>query len=440
MRFRFHHILPALFLSLVCLQCTSVSSPPAAHTEEQKSVDMSPAEVYAAEVLSYMMKVVLGQAGDPQHRNNWASRGLNTDLDFETISQTLSDPNQNKNSLLVYDANILGLSEVLYYYNPKLNQFKGRSGNVSLYPSSEMVALRILLLQKRHRGERIRIETLLDRQSLFLDPNTLPSDADIQATGLQLEEIRFLQDIFTSEPQLFQLLKHPCLIESLIHLGGVEKDSQAKTIQGRSLNRPVQCQPHAGATSPEAVTIAILPSLIREFEFGFPQDADYPSGFRPTPFFVEMVDRLVEGIRKSLEAAVAARVVTQGSGSRFDAERQLELIWGDRVSILLEDERPLVIYPETASAVEAKTCPDADLVLILTGKDVYLSLNLNPDHVYPAANRMYIDIMDIRRSQIDGVTDDIAEFILERLSLGSSVLSFDRKALFHDGRLDARRR
>ena len=115
MRFRFHHILPALFLSLVCLQCTSVSSPPAAHTEEQKSVDMSPAEVYAAEVLSYMMKVVLGQAGDPQHRNNWASRGLNTDLDFETISQTLSDPNQNKNSLLVYDANILGLSEVLYY-------------------------------------------------------------------------------------------------------------------------------------------------------------------------------------------------------------------------------------------------------------------------------------------------------------------------------------
>jgi len=440
MRFRFYHILPALFLCLVCLQCTTVSRPPAAYTEGQKTVALSPAEKYSAEVLSYMMKVVLGRAGDPKHRDSWASRGLNIDLDFAAISEIMGDSAQDKKSLLVFDANILGLSEVLYYYNPKLNQFKGRSGNVSLYPSSEMVALRILLLQKMHRGERIRVGTLLDRQSLFLDPNALPGDADIQATGLRLEEIRLLQDIFSSEPQLFQHLESPCLIDSLIQLGVVEEDARADSIQKKSLNRPVQCRPHAGGTSPEAITIAILPSLIQEFEFGFSPDSSYPSGFRPSPFFVEMVDRLVDGIRESLEAAIAARVSAQGSGSSLDAERQFERIWGEQVLILLEDERPLVIYPETASAVVANTCPEADLVLILTGKDVYLALALEPDHVFPSVNRMYIDIMDIRRSQIDSITEDVAEFILERLSFGSSVLDADREAPLDSGRLDATRR
>lgn len=391
---------------------------------------LTPAETYAAEVLSYMMQVVLGQAGNPKYREAWATRGLNSNLDFAMISGIMGDAAQKKNSLLVYDANILGLSEVLYYYNPKLNQFKGRHGRVSLYPSSEMVALRILLLQKRHRGERISIGALLDRRKLLLDPDAVPSAMDVQATGLRPDEIKFLQDIFVSEPQLFAYLECPCLIDSLIHLGIVEEDARVNAMLSNPPNRIVRCRQYAAGSSPDAVKIAILPSLIHEFETGSRSDPAYTGGFRPTPFFMEMVDRLVDGIRESLQAALLTRFPSKEISGNAIASGNLpfERIWEEQVSILLEDERPLVIHPGNASDIEADTCPEADLVLILTGKDIYLSLDLEPGQVFPAVNRIYIDIMDIRRSQIDSVTEDIALFIRERLSPGSTVLSMDQQA------------
>ena len=128
---------------------------------------------------------------------------------------------------------------------------------------------------------------------------------------------------------------------------------------------------------------SVFCTKLSEFDFGFPPDSAYPSGFRPTPFFVEMTDRLIDGIRESLKASLSARATAMGAGSGLDAQSQFERIWNEQVSILLEDERPLVIYPENASAAVARTCPEADLVLILTGKDVYLSLALGPDQVFP---------------------------------------------------------
>jgi len=424
MRFRFHIVLAVGYICLMCLQCSSVPRHPAVPDANQGIEELSPAEAHAAEVLSYMMQVVLGQAGNPKYRDDWASRGLGIDLDYAKISEIMGDSAQNKNSLMVYDANILGLSEVLYYYNPRLNQFKGRSSSVSLYPSSEMVALRILLLQKWHRGERIRVGAILDRETLFLDPGAVPDAKDVEETGLRPEEIRFLQDIFSSEPQLFHHLTFPCLVDSLVELGVAEEDARAKTIRAKPFDRGIRCRQYSPAASPEAVKIAILPSLIQEFEFeSFPTSA-YPHGFRPTSFFTDMVDRLILDIRKSLEAALTARLSSEkiADGRLSSGDGQFERLWEEKVSILLEDERPLVIHPANAPTVVEEICPEADLILILTGKDVYLALDLTSEEVFPTVNRMYIDIMDIRRSQIDSAADDVAEFIMERLFPDTTVL------------------
>jgi len=425
MRLRFHKILTVGLICLVCVQCSSASRQPAIPKDIRSVEELSPAEAYAAEVLSYMMMVVLGQAGNPRYRDDWASRGLNIDLDFSKISEIMGDSTQDKKALLVYDANILGLSEVLYHYNPKLNQFKGRASNVSLYPSSEMVALRILLLQKRHRGERIRIGALLERKPLFLDPDADFGDKDVEDTGLRPEEIRFLQDIFYSEPQLFQHLTCPCLIDTLIQLDVVEKDSLARTLSAPSMDGNIRCKPYGPGSAAGTVKIAILPSLIQEFESESLSSSRYPSGFRPTAFYTEMVDQLVDSIRESLKAALAdhRRAEIAAGIHSNPPEFSFEKIWEEKVSVLLEDERPLVIHPANAPAVVEEICPEADLILILTGKDVYLSLDLAPGDVFPSVNRIYLDIMDVRRSQVDSITDEVTEFIMERLFPESSVLS-----------------
>ena len=87
----------------------------------------APASKYAAEILSYMMQVVVGAAGDPADRQAWKTRSLSADLDLNQVRHIMQDPERKVTELMVYDANILGLSTVLYHYNQRLNYFKGRA-------------------------------------------------------------------------------------------------------------------------------------------------------------------------------------------------------------------------------------------------------------------------------------------------------------------------
>ena len=114
-------------------------------------VQLSPAEQYAGEILSYMLPFVLGHEGRAKRRDDWQARALDEPLDFSQIAAKMEDPGNGKGDLLVLDSNLLGLSAVLYHYSRELNQFKGKYIYDSLYPSSELVALRVLLLQKIHR-------------------------------------------------------------------------------------------------------------------------------------------------------------------------------------------------------------------------------------------------------------------------------------------------
>lgn len=82
----------------------------------------------------------------------------------------------------------------------------------------------------------------------------------------------------------------------------------------------------------------------------------------------------------------------------------------------IEDERPLVIYPENAEQVIRDVCPKADFTVILLGKNIYKSIFFDKTRdVYPSVDRLYIDIMDIKHSETEDETEKICEFICSRL-------------------------
>ncbi|MEK6194440.1 MAG: hypothetical protein N2F24_09485, partial [Deltaproteobacteria bacterium] len=108
----------------------------------------APARKYAGEVLSYLMQVVVGSAGDPAIRQAWKTRALSATLDYNQVGYIMRDPKRKVSELMVYDANILGLSKVLFYYNHRLNYFKGSALQESVYPSEELLAIRLFMVQK----------------------------------------------------------------------------------------------------------------------------------------------------------------------------------------------------------------------------------------------------------------------------------------------------
>ena len=70
---------------------------------------LTPSQRYASEILAYLLKVVLGQAGRPEMRKHWLKKGLDADLDFDAIHEVMSDPEQDELTLLVLDPNLLEL-------------------------------------------------------------------------------------------------------------------------------------------------------------------------------------------------------------------------------------------------------------------------------------------------------------------------------------------
>jgi len=86
------------------------------------------------------------------------------------------------------------------------------------------------------------------------------------------------------------------------------------------------------------------------------------------------------------------------------------------ITFYVENERPLVIYPENASQVIGEVCPEADFTVILLGKNIYRAIFFDPPNdLYPSVNRLYMDIMDIEYHQGGEEIDTISQFICSRL-------------------------
>ncbi len=347
--------------------------------------DLSPARRYAGEILGYLLQIVTGRLGDPAQREAWRTRGLDVPLpDLSEVEDIMRDPARNELALMVLDPDLRFLTRVLYHYDPRLSLYKS-AGIGSVYPASEFVALRLLLRHKMHRGERIRLGALMRRPRLLAVGGEV-TEEDLQAVGLRPEELRLIREIVASEPHLHCYLHSPFLVEALWEIGAVVWDDfvedrvRAATYEGV----PCGCPPGGGG-----VRVAVLPSLITEFEPLERPVPGAPFGFLPT-------ERLL-GLEEKLVAAIRERA-------------------GD-VTFCLEQSRPLVVHPQNAGRVVRAVCPEADFVVIVTDKNLYLPMHVvEALDTYPRVPRIYLDVLDIEYDQAGDRLEDLASFIRSRVS------------------------
>jgi len=410
---------------LLLAQCMLASLPDKALREKGLSTasvgteTLTPAEQYAGEILSYLLPLVLGREGRMERRDAWQQRALGKQLDFDRIVAKMEGSNNGKSDLLVLDSNILGLSAVLYHYSRDLNQFKGRYLYDSLYPSSELVAIRLLLLQMIHRQERARLGALAERQALLMDPQMAPTPSDVDATGMNPQELRLLGDVLQSEPVFAAYLVHPFLVDSFYRLGVVRKDAFVAQKIAAANYAPYPACSRAMAPSKGRVVITLLPSLTKEFDYeNGVADAAFPFGFKPTPTYRAVTDNLQHAILEQTATLTGQNLGLSGNSQTAksaDALRSaLRARVAERVAFCVQDKRPLVIYPGNADRVLQGSA--ADLNIILLGKDVYLALEIRPDKdIYPHTNRIYLDLMDVKHNQVDEEINQISAFIFSKL-------------------------
>jgi hypothetical protein len=414
-----------LVLSLIFLQfqCGGVRETYEHHPSHSKGalrvpVDETPAQIVAAELLSYMMQVVVGAAGDPANRQAWKTRSLSLSLDYNLMSDIMRDPARQVSELMVYDANILGLSKVLYHYNQRLNYFKGRAIQESVYPSEELLAIRLFIVQKIAKGEKVRMGNLMSQSSLLDAPLTEPSPVELAMINLDAEELKLLQDVIYAEPFFKDYLEDPFLVEALHRVGIVEMDEYVgNKIEAADYSHLAAEYPRETGQD-TLLRVAILPSMTRSFDFQARGTPGFPLGFRANDEYTLAAEALKGKLRAALQQRVLSRL--QGKGdvplSREERERKAADMVNTHLQFLDLDKRPLVIYPDNAEKMIQSLCPDADFNFIILGKNVYLSIYIDEERdVFPSVNRMYLDIMDVGQTQSDYEIDQAGEYLFDRL-------------------------
>ena len=379
----------------------------------------APAAQYAAEVLSYMMQVTLGKAGNPKLRAEWRQRGLNLPLDFQAISDLMLGPNKRPSRVMVLDNNILGLSQVLYHYDQGLNLFKGRNGQNSLFPSKELLSVRVMLAQKLSRDEKISMAALMQRKSQILDPRVPAENIVLEGTRLTLSEMRLLKDVIRSDPSFMNYLEHPFIVETLYRIGAVSMDPYVFEKMQQAQYADYQYGRTAGDDWDKTVTVSILPSFANTFAYGDIDTDMYPSGLMPDDTYIETIEILKKTMLQFLQKLVRAQMF--GDSSATDAaeeNRQNERVNAmidEHVGIFNMTKRPLVVYPENAEKVLQHICPSADINVIVLGKNVYLSLRISEVDTFPHANRVYLDAIDIKHEQVDYEISQISMYVFKKL-------------------------
>jgi hypothetical protein len=357
--------------------------------EAQRETMLTPAQEYAGEIMSYLLRVVLGQAGKPEGRKEWATEGRRSDLRLQSFYEIMSSPDRNIQEIMVLDGNILALSRILYRYDESLSCSKGKPGLASIYPAPEFLAIRMLLLRKIEKGEKIFLQALFERESKLSSRAYQPSLGDLEATNLNIEEWYLIRDILWKEPHLYDYLKSPFLVKALYETGAVEKDGFATRKIAEASYRARRCRLLSGSKGAGTVKVLLLPSMTKEFEISDSRDA-----LKPTFFLSEMIARLRSGVVECMKTQSAE---------------------APDVSFYILDEAPLVVYPENAQEVIHDVFPDADFTIIVLGKNVYLALHIDEVRdAYPTVNRMYIDLADIQYNQIHEMCKKVSEFISTR--------------------------
>ena len=358
---------------------------------------LTASEQIAGEIMAYLMEVVLGSAGPVAMRQEWATRGSDLPLDFALVKNRMFGPVPLRAELMVLDTNILGLSQVLYHYDRRLNLFKGTGEQDSLYPCAELMAIRLLLIHKQMRGETVSMAALVRSKALFVQGSRAPQPAELAEMNLTDGEFHFLKDVLLSEPALMQYMQHPFLVSTLKRIGVARQDTFSLLADQMANYRQWSDVVPAGKKSP--VTIAILPSMNALFETTNGEVV-------PSPEYRQLVDKLKQDILIGLQRSGRQRGPA--------AERLAE-------PAFITPYRPMIIHPQNAGRVIENVCPKADFVVIVLGKNVYRAMEIDSDNdIFPHEKRIYLDVSDIRYQQIDNEIKIIADAVLPLLTAAIS--------------------
>ena len=391
--------LPVLLLmvqTLIVAACSPLA-PRRSVAPSIQTTQLTEAEQIAGETLAYLMEVVLGQAGDPAERSTWATRGLNLPLDFDLVSRRMFGPVPLRAELMVLDTNILGLSEVLYHYDRRLNLFKGKREHDSLYPCAELMATRLFLVQKVSRGEKVGLAAMIRHKGLFATSSRDANETELAAMNLSDKEFSFLKAVFQSEPAFLRYMEHPFLVSTLQKIGAAEQDAFTLSADQSANYRRWAC-PSPKPLHRSPVTIAILPSMNPMFDASpGPAGAVTPS---------REYQNILNHLKKAILEGLARKRLDSG---QTDSTAQHPVFY--------TPERPMAIYPGNAGRVIEDVCPKADFALILLGKNVYRAIYIDPENdIYPHQKRIYLDVDDIRYQQIDDEINTIVNAVLPALT------------------------
>jgi len=396
---------------------TTESDPPASAIDIVKPGMPSSARQYAAEVLAYMMQVTVGTAGNPKMRGEWRNRGLDLPLDFDIISNLMIGPDREPRRVMVLDNNILGLSQVLYHYDRRLNLFKGQRSQNSLFPSRELISLRVMLLQKLSRDEKVRMSAVMARKSQILDPQIPAESIALDDTGLSNSEMKLLKDIIQSDPGFMTYLENPFIVETLYRIGAVSMDPYVRAKIQQANYEDSQWGIPATAPGDQAVSVAIVPSILADFQHAHVDTAKYPSGLMPEDDYNQAIEMLRAKLLRFLQKLIQAKMFTEDPtpGTTEQAERiqPVNDFIQTHVKILHLNQRPLVVYPENADKVLHHI--KADVNIIVLGKNVYLAMHISDVDAFPHANYIYLDLIDIRHAQVDYEISQISMFVFNKL-------------------------
>ena len=379
----------------------------------------TPAEQYAGEVLAYMIPVTLGKTGDPKLRQEWAGRGLDFPLDYDAITGVMLGPEKDPRRVMVLDNNILGLSQVLYHYDKNLNLFKGRNSQESVYPSTELLSIRVMLLQKMGREEKVGLAELMNRKAQLLDPGVPAEEIRLTGTNLRLSEMKLLKSVLLAEPSFFAYLEHPFIVNMLYRIGAVEMDAY---VQDRIRSaRYTEAMLADGRKRPDnkSVQVAVLPSIIDAFAYQSVDTDVYPGGFMPQEAYTGAVKTFRDTLVGFLRKLVMAQMFGDGGAHDAEEEKKRDALANGFIETHLDirslDRRPLVVYPENAAEVIRDVCHDADFTVIVLGKNVYLSMHILDVDAFPHVNRLYLDVSDILYGQAEFEISQISMLVFNKL-------------------------
>lgn len=378
----------------------------------------TPAEEYAGEVLAYLVPLTLGKTGNPKFRGEWGDRGLKLPLDYGVISEMMQGPERDPRRVMVLDNNILGLSQVLYHYDERLNLFKGEGIHRSIFPSTELLSVRVMLLQKMNRGEKIGLAELMEKREQLLNPNVRVEEIDLGGTRLLFSEMKLLKDVVQSEPSFMAYLEHPFIVEMLYKIGAVSMDSYVKEKIQAARYRDAGFE-QGRESGKKSVQVAVLPSIVESFAYQSIDTNLYPTGFVPEDTYFEAIEAFQDTMIRFLQKLVLSQMFGDTVTGNADEEKRRNALVKEfietHLNIRFMNQRPFVIHPENVDKVIQDVCHDSDFNVIVLGKNVYLSMQILDVDTYPHVNRLYLDMSDIKHGQVDFEIGQISMFVFDKL-------------------------